>query len=109
MKLNQVVTLISGMLRLIIIPLDIAPRGMGTKELQERKLWWYGPNWLSHNKDNWPMWNIYEVSKEILAGIYKEIKGPKNMFEISFAAGKRPLRRMEQPQQTCPEQSKSSF
>ena len=44
MKLNQVVTLISGMLQLIIIPLDIAPRGMGTKELQERKLWWYGAN-----------------------------------------------------------------
>ena len=34
------------------------------------------------------MWN---VSKEILAGISKELKGPKNMFKISSAAEEGPL------------------
>ena len=62
------------------IPGDIASRGMGTKELQECKLWCYGPNWLNQDQDNWPMWNFYVVSKEILADISKEIKGPKRSF-----------------------------
>ena len=62
------------------IPGDIASRGMGTKKLQECKLWCYGPNWLNQDQDNWPMWNFYVVSKEILADISKEIKGPKRSF-----------------------------
>ena len=33
-------------------PGDIASKRMGTKELQEYKLLWYGPNWLSQDKDN---------------------------------------------------------
>ena len=33
-------------------PGDIASREMSTNELQECKLWWHGPNWLSHDKDN---------------------------------------------------------
>ena len=37
------------------------------------------------------MWNVYEVSKEILADISKEINEPKNMLEISSAAGEGPL------------------
>ena len=64
---------------------------MSTNELQECKLWCHGPNWLSQDKDNWPKWNINEVSKEIFANISKEIKGPKTMFEISSAAGESPL------------------
>ena len=48
---------------------DIASREMGTKELQECKLWWHEPNWLSHCEDNWPIWNVYEVSKEIFADV----------------------------------------
>ena len=37
------------------------------------------------------MWSVYEVSKEILVDISKEINGPKNMFKISSAAGEGPL------------------
>ena len=37
------------------------------------------------------MWNINEVSKEILADSSKEIKGPKTMFKISSVAGEGPL------------------
>ena len=72
-------------------PGDIASKGMSTNELQKCKLWWHQPNWLSQDKDNWPLWNVREVSKEILAGISKEIKAPKTMFEIYSAAGEGPL------------------
>ena len=82
MKLNQVVLLISGMWQLMIILEIFASRGMSTNELQKCKLWWHGPNWLSQGKDNWPLWNVHKVSKEILADISKEIKAPKTMFEI---------------------------
>ena len=37
------------------------------------------------------MWNVHEVSKEILADVSKEIKAPKTIFEISSAAGEGPL------------------
>ena len=77
MKLNQVVLLISGMWQLMIILEIFASRGMSTNELQKCKLWWHGPNWLSQGKDNWPLWNVHKVSKEILADISKEIKAPK--------------------------------
>ena len=46
---------------------------------------------MDQNKDNWPMSNINEVGKEILADISKDIKGPNAMFEISSTAGKGPL------------------
>ena len=42
---------------------DIASRGMCTKELQECKLWWHVPNWLSQDRGDWPIWNVYAVSK----------------------------------------------
>ena len=91
MKLSQVVLLISGMWQLMIILEIFASRGMSTNELQKCKLWWHGPNWLSQGKDNWPLWNVHKVSKEILADISKEIKAPKTMFEIFFTAGEGPL------------------
>ena len=72
-------------------PGNITSRGMSTNELQECKLWWYGPNWLSQDKDHWLMWNVNEVSKEILVDIIKEIKRSKTMFEVSSAAGEGPL------------------
>ena len=61
---------------------------MSTNELQECMLWWHGPNWLNQGNSNWPMWNVNEVSEEILADISKEIKG--SMFKISSAAGEGP-------------------
>ena len=72
-------------------PGDIASRGMSTNESQKCKLWWHGPNWLSQDKDNCPLWKVHEVSKKILADFSKEIKARKTMFEISLAAGEGPL------------------
>lgn len=43
------------------------------------------------SKKNWRMWYVYEVSKETLADISKEVKGPENIFEISSPAGESPL------------------
>ena len=69
-------------------PPDIESKGMGTKELQECKLWRHRSNWLSQDKDNQPMWNGYGVSKEILADISKEIKRPKNVRNFFSSRGK---------------------
>ena len=38
-------------------PADLPTRGLTVSELQQSKLWWSGPEWLTSSQDNWPKWN----------------------------------------------------
>ena len=95
---------------------DILSRGIGAMKLHECKLWWSRPNWLSQDKNNWPIRNVYEVSKEALADFSKN-KRTKKYFRNFFWSRGRSYenltlkwgRRIQQLQQTCSEQSKISF
>ena len=35
-------------------PADVVSRGMYPSMLQDSKLWWFGPNWLTQEKEYWP-------------------------------------------------------
>jgi hypothetical protein len=39
-------------------PADVLSRGALPGQLKTNKLWWKGPDWLSENKDTWPVSNI---------------------------------------------------
>lgn len=38
-------------------PADLASRGVTPQQLQQNSLWWHGPEWLSMNKECWPINN----------------------------------------------------
>ena len=68
-------------------PADIPTRGMTTEELKKSDLWWHGPEWLKEDADQWPTWNIDEVSKETIAKMLEsDEKGPKILYETSMPA-----------------------
>ena len=52
-------------------------------------MWWEGPEWITSDADNWPTWNIPEVTKETLEKIQSEEKGSKVLYEISALAQER--------------------
>ena len=49
-------------------PADIPTRGMSINELKNNKLWWYGPEWLLQDPNEWPQWNTWvaEANSESL-------------------------------------------
>ena len=60
---------------------------MTTEELKKSDLWWHGPEWLKEDADQWPTWNIDEVSKETIAKMLEsDEKGPKILYETSMPA-----------------------
>ena len=47
-------------------PADIPTRGESVTELKLRILWWKGPEWITSDAENWPTWNILEVTNGTL-------------------------------------------
>lgn len=74
-------------------PADIASRGIGTQELQDKKLWWHGPKWLTKSKRDWPEWQPELTAKqkeEIQTETESEYRKTKVMFEAKLVAGEGP-------------------
>ncbi|MCP4486607.1 MAG: hypothetical protein GY820_04700, partial [Gammaproteobacteria bacterium] len=68
-------------------PADCASRGMSCAELKNFDLWWLGPKWLTKNKQEWPKWNVPEVTPEILLQVEsEEKKAQKNFYETQAMA-----------------------
>lgn len=45
-------------------PADMASRGCQPNELLTNKMWWTGPEWLSHKKESWPEQPKFNETKE---------------------------------------------
>ena len=66
-------------------PADIPTRGMSIKELKNNELWWYGPEWLLQDPNEWPQWNarLVEANSESVS----EERGKKHVIlEVSGTA-----------------------
>ena len=66
-------------------PADIPTRGMSINELKNNKLWWYGPEWLLQDPNEWPQWNarLVEANSESVS----EERGKKHVIlEVSGTA-----------------------
>ena len=42
-------------------PADLPTRGLASQELKHNELWWYGPEWITLDREKWPSWNIFEI------------------------------------------------
>ena len=63
-------------------PADMPTRRKSAKELTNNKLWWYGPEWLLQDPNEWPQWNtrVVEANSESVSGE----RGKKHViFEVS--------------------------
>ena len=49
-------------------------------------MWWKGREWITSQADNWPTWNIPEVTNKTLEKIKSEEKGSKVLYKISALA-----------------------
>ena len=57
-------------------PADYATRGLSVCEIIDCDCWWYGPEWLQHKEENWPLWNMPDISPGKLKELLDE---PKNV------------------------------
>ena len=67
-------------------PADIPTRGELVTDLKWTALWWKGPELITSDAENWPTWNIPEVTKETLEKIQLEEKEGKVLYKTSALA-----------------------
>ncbi|XP_070075733.1 uncharacterized protein [Drosophila takahashii] len=46
-------------------PADLASRGVSVHELRDSNLWWHGPEWLRHNREQWPLNSSVPLETEL--------------------------------------------
>lgn len=46
-------------------PADPLSRGVMPNSLHDLQIWWTGPQWLAHNKDEWPQFPITTISHDL--------------------------------------------
>ncbi|MEM7375694.1 MAG: hypothetical protein AAF587_44285, partial [Bacteroidota bacterium] len=61
-------------------PADMLTRGKAIAELNDERLWWNGPAWLSLPESEWPQTNLPKMSSDAL----REVKDNKSV-ELTFA------------------------
>ena len=64
-------------------PADLPTRGVKVQTLSHNTLWWNGLEWLVDN--DWPTWNVDEITKETLEAIESESKQGKTFYEAGLA------------------------
>ena len=62
-------------------PSDCATRGLSVTEIHDSTMWWHGPEWLSKERSVWPIWNLPELTSEMLERI--EMKESHIMMEVN--------------------------
>ena len=45
-------------------PVDIASRGASAREIQNYRLWWHGPDWMTRTRPAWPVWKCEDIVKQ---------------------------------------------
>lgn len=78
-------------------PADLATRGKSTEEIINSTLWWNGPKWLTSPIEEWPTWDVSEITKDTFEQIRNEFRGPKVMFEVGLTVGEDPKDNLETP------------
>ena len=66
-------------------PADLASRGCKMSTLKSSRLWWTGPEWLTKDPSEWPMWS--PMAKETDAEAEKEFLKKKTNDVLSLAVG----------------------
>ena len=55
-------------------PADFATRRLSVSEISDCNSWWYGPGWLQCKEENWPTWNVPDISPAKLKEFLNEPK-----------------------------------
>lgn len=58
-------------------PADLLSRGLRAESLIGNSLWWNGPQALTENNEDWPLWKTSAINPEIDGQIQAESKKPK--------------------------------
>ena len=72
-------------------PADVLTRGTTIEELNTNNLWWEGPTWASKNENEWPQFNIPEITPEILESLDSETKKNQHMMLLVTQSDVNPL------------------
>ena len=68
-------------------PSDIATRGSSVSQINQSTLWWHGPSWLQNDDSSWPVWNLSDITPEVLNQVQSETRECKLVIEVSNIAG----------------------
>ena len=67
-------------------PADVATRGSSVSEIGQSDLWWHGPTWLKNEDSLWPLWNLPDITPDVLDEINRETR-IQHVLETTIVTG----------------------
>ena len=67
-------------------PADVGTRGSSVSEIGQSDLWWHGPTWLKNEDSLWPLWNLPDITPDVLDEINRETR-IQHVLETTIVTG----------------------
>ena len=67
-------------------PADVATRGSSVSEIGQSDLWWHSPTWLKNEDSLWPLWNLPDITPDVLDEINRETR-IQHVLETTIVTG----------------------